>query len=440
LARVFFSLDRTTVRLIEHEVELPGLGFTIARYNLGACTWDEVHGRRMVESPGIVRRKQMEGFWSGGDWNWDADPNQRAALRNARDAGADTFELFSVSPPWWMTVNGNPSGTDRPEDDNLAEDFREAFAAYIAFAARRAADDWGIRFASVEPFNEPTLWWRAIGNQEGCHFSHVAQNAVIPLLRRALDDQGLDDVLVAASDECHYTQATGTWKALPEEVRRQIGRVNVHGYLRNLNPTARIELRDTVGERTTVWQTEYSEGEPDGLTMALNLSRDIRYLKIRAWCCWQPVESHDWGLLDGVYDDTPQHPNGGAPGSLRGDVAGVNASYFVMAQYTRHVRPGARILDSGHANTVAAYNTSTRQLTLVTAHDSDAATITYDLNLFSRADGDNGAVRVWATDTVNAATSRAYAREPDIHLDGRKLTVTHAPRTVVTLEIDNVEI
>jgi galactan endo-1,6-beta-galactosidase len=443
LARVIFGLDRTRVELTDGEADLPGLGLNIARYNLGACTWSEVNGRRMVESPNTVRRKQIEGYWDGGDaWNWDADPNQRAMLHKARDAGADTFEMFSVSPLWWMTVNGNPSGTEHPEDDNLAPEHREAFARYIAVVARRARDEWGVRFASVEPFNEPTMWWRASGTQEGCHFSWAAQAALLPPLRRALDEQGLGDVPIAASDECHYTQAATTWQRLPGGVRRLVGRVNVHGYLRDTNPANRIALREAVGDGMSVWQTEYGEAETDGLTMALNLSRDVRYLRARSWGCWQPVESHDWGLLDGEFDHTTPNPGGGAPGTLKGAVSGVTTKYFVLAQYTRHVRPGARILGSGHANTVAAHDATARRLTLVTVDDGAAQTVHYDLSLFAKAEGagNDHAVRVWVTDASNDASARRYAREGDAHLNGRALTIAHGPRTVTTMEVDNVQI
>jgi galactan endo-1,6-beta-galactosidase len=41
---------------------LPGLGLNIARYNLGASSWNSVAGEAMVSSPNIPRFKQIEGF------------------------------------------------------------------------------------------------------------------------------------------------------------------------------------------------------------------------------------------------------------------------------------------------------------------------------------------------------------------------------------------
>ncbi|MFC0039667.1 glycoside hydrolase [Actinomadura rayongensis] len=439
LARALFGRGPARVRLADRDVTLPGLGLTVVRYNLGACTWPRPGDgpARMVESPRIVRRKQIEAPWRGTDWNWAADANQRAMLRKARAIGADRFEMFSVSPPWWMTVNGNPSGAERPDQDNLSPAHRETYARYIAAVARHARDHWNVHFASVEPFNEPSLQaWHASQNQEGCHFTVDAQAAVLTPLRRALDARGLHDVRIAASDECFYSQATNTWRDLPADVRRLIGRVNVHGYERDDDSVGRAALRTAIGATTPLWQSEYCDGEPAGLRTALNIGRDLRSLRPRAWVYWQPVDGLGWGLLTGAYDDTTPNPTGGAPGTLRAEVTEVNAKYYVLAQYTRHIRPGMHILDSGHPDTVAAYDVPARRLTLVTANSAVARTVTYDLRRFARAEG---RVRVWATDATDDVPARAYTRERDAPIADRLLTLTHAPNTVTTMEADDVE-
>ncbi|POM26072.1 hypothetical protein BTM25_04590 [Actinomadura rubteroloni] len=444
LARALFGRGRTRVRLADQDVTLPGLGLTVVRYDLGACTWPRPGDgpARMIESPRIVRRKQIEGYWRGTDWDWAADANQRSMLLKSRDLGADHFEMFSVSPPWWMTVNGNPSGAERPDQDNLAPPHRETFARYIAAVTRHARDHWGVRFGSVEPFNEPSLLaWHASQNQEGCHFTVDAQAAVLTPLRRALDERGLGDVRISASDECFYSQATNTWRGLPADVRRMVGRVNVHGYERDDESAGRAALRTAVGATTPIWQSEYCDGEPSGLKTALNIGRDLRSLHPRAWVYWQPVDGSGWGLLTGAYDDTTPHPNGGAPGSLRATVTGVNPKYYVLAQYTRHIRPGMRILDAGRRDTVAAYDDAADRLTLITTNAGPARTVTYDLRRFSRAagHGDDHAVRVWVTDATDDRPARTYARDHDARLDGRTFPMTHAPDTVTTMEVDNVK-
>jgi galactan endo-1,6-beta-galactosidase len=431
LAAALFGLETARVESSGREIELPGLGLNIVRYNLGACTW--TGGAAMVESPAIVRRKQIETFHDGEEWNWRADANQRNMLVKARDAGADIFEMFSVSPPWWMTVNGNPSGAEQGEQDNLEFQYQDAFARFIATVARRARDEWGIRFSSVEPFNEPSLdGWHARQNQEGCHFTLGAQEAVIECLRRALDEHGLDDVLIAASDECRYGDAVDTWQKFTDDTRRLVGRVNVHAYEPDERGRSRTRLREVVGDELPIWQSEYSEGQPDGLAMALSISRDIRYLRPTGWVCWQPVEALDWGLLDGEYDDQTPNPNGGARGTLKGQVGGVNTKYHVLAQYTRHIRPGMRILRSGHANTVAAHDPSARRLALVTVNDGRKRTVTYDLRPLTRG---TSAARMWVTDASDAPGARRYARGPDADSRDGLLTVVHEANTVTTMEV-----
>lgn len=37
--------------------------------------------------------------------------------------------------------------------------------------------------------------------QEGCHFSMVSQNVLLPMLANALQKEGMSDVEIAASDE-----------------------------------------------------------------------------------------------------------------------------------------------------------------------------------------------------------------------------------------------
>lgn len=418
------------------DADLPGLGLNVVRYNLGACTFAEVDGRRMTVSPHIPRRKQVEGFWDGGErWNKDADGNQRTALAKARAAGVDTVELASVSPLWWMTATGDPCGAAEPGTDNLRPAGHAGHAAYLAAAARTAYDDWGARVASVEPFNEPTAgWWVAGGKQEGCHFSSGAQADVLRLLRAELDRRGLRDVPIAASDEYAFDQATATWTGLPGAAARLVGRVNVHGYQAGPDdPGPRRRLRAALGDMP-LWQSEYGDGDATGLTMARNISADLNDLRPLAWVLWQPVEHSGWGLLDGRFDPPADAVTATDHGTLAASVGGVRPAYHVFAQYTRHIRPNVRVLDGGHRSTVAGYDEDRGRLALVTVNPADAPSeVTYDLGRFRRA-GD--AARTWTTDT---AAGRRYAPGTVPAPSGGRLTVRHDPKTVTTIEIDGVE-
>jgi hypothetical protein len=90
----FADLFFTTNTVSYGGASLPGLGMNIARYNLGACSWNSVNGEAMVASPNIPRFKQIEGFWQ--DWNV-TDPNQ---WRWAADAGTTgSTRCTSRRPP-----------------------------------------------------------------------------------------------------------------------------------------------------------------------------------------------------------------------------------------------------------------------------------------------------------------------------------------------------
>src|SRR5436190_1450264 len=180
LADIFFTLGWPSF----NGRNLPGLGLNIARYNAGACSWNKVGGEAMVESPAIMHTRQVEGFWTdwfdadptSASWDWAVDTNQRTMLWRSQERGADRFELFSNSPMWWMCKNHNPSGADDGSENLQPWNIRQ-HAVYLATIARRARDNWGITFESVEPLNEPRgVWWNGkFGTQEGCHIDVSTQ-------------------------------------------------------------------------------------------------------------------------------------------------------------------------------------------------------------------------------------------------------------------------
>ena len=408
--------------------QVPGLGFNIVRYNAGACSWNTLaDGRRMIVSKIIKPYRQIEGFWldprsadpDSPSWNWNADANQRAMLLKARDRGADRFELFSNSPLWWMCANDNPSGAAKATDDNLPDKNHSAFATYLATLARVAKERWGVAFTSVAPFNEPmTKWWFADCKQEGCHFSHDAQKRFLPVLRAELDRQGLGLLPITASDETSFDDALATWKSYPPEIKAVVARVNVHGY--QYANGRRDELHRLVVEqdRKQLWMSEYGKKDGGGLELARNFHRDMDRLHPTAWCYWQPTDGGGWGLLDADLENAR--------------IRDVELNAYVLAQYSRHLRPGMVILDTGHAGTVAAYDASARKLVLATFNDGPARSVRFDLSAFLVPDG-----AVASTLTAPKAQAR-YERQPDLRLSARGFTVVLAADSVQTFEVANI--
>lgn len=390
------TLDRQTV---------PGLGLNIVRYNAGACSWNDVAGRRMAVSKTILPFRQIEGFWVDGkspnpnsaSWDWTVDASQRSLLVKARDRGVDRFELFSNAPMWWMCANANPSGAADKKADNLPPENYQAFATYLAAVAVRARDHWGISFTSIEPFNEPTSgYWFADGKQEGCQFNLSAQIAFLPVLRAELDRLGLGNLPIAASDETSYDAALAAWRAYPPEIRAIVSRVNVHGYQLARGDRAGLHREVSLESRKPIWNSEHGDKFADGLEMARNIHRDFSALHPTAWCYWQPFDGGNdggWGLF---------------PADLiAGAIGKANPKYFVLAQYSRHIRPGMTILDSSDANTIAAYDSRARTLVIVSLNDGPACSISYDLSRFTTA----GRVSRVITEPLGSAR---YQHQPDL--------------------------
>ena len=400
-------------------VRLPGLGLNVVRYNAGACSWNEVDGRKMVVGKVIQPFRQMEGFWLDPKmdrWDWSLDEAQRKMMQGAKRRGADRFELFSNSPMWWMCRNDNPSGAADAKGDNLREDEYGRFAAYLAEVAKRAKEKWGVAFTTVEPFNEPASpYWGENGKQEGCHFSPPAQSRLLPLLRRELDARRLGNLPIAASDETSMSDALGTWKSLPPKARALVAQVNVHGYEGEGSP--RRELRAMIGDKP-LWLSEHGERDGTGLSMARNLHRDFRDLRPKAWCYWQPLDGGGWGFIEA---DLPKTR-----------LVRANPKAFVMAQYTRHVRPGMTILRADDLGTIAAYDPKRHRLAIVVETGEEPTQKRFDLSRFAKVG--RSAAR-WTTEPKGTAR---YAKGTDVRLDGKTLDVTLPSNSIQTFEIDGV--
>ena len=332
-----------------------------------------------------------------------------------------------------MCKNNNPSGDEDANHDNLAPANYRAHAIYLATVAKTAKEKWGVAFTSVEPFNEPIApYWHANGTQEGCHFSRESQSVVIGYLREELDKRGLSSTIIAASDETAYDQATRTWNSFDQATKDRIGCVNVHGYQAEGDRAALFKA--VAGKK--LWNSDYGEEDGTGLRMATNLTLDLRLLHPTAWRYWQGIDGGGWGLLASSYRKRPTTDAGTAPTAPTAppepNPARAGVKYFVLAQYTRHIRPGMRIIDAGDENSVAAYDPKRHTLVLVTTNLATPQTVTYDLSRFAKADGP---VNQWTTSTDGKAL---YVKGSDVKVSGKRFSCAFGANTVQTFEIQNV--
>ncbi|MFI9584298.1 glycoside hydrolase [Streptomyces sp. NPDC052236] len=426
-ADIFF----TTKSVAYNGRTLPGLGMNIVRYNLGGCSKNTVNGQSMAVSPNIPAFKQIEGFWqdwnnedpASSAWNWNADAAQRAALVKATQRGA-VSELFANSPMWWMCVNHNPSGAANGGNNLQSWNYRQ-HASHLAAVALRAKNNWGVNFATVDPFNEPSSsWWTATGTQEGCHMDASVQAAVLPYMRSELDKRGLTGTAVSASDETSYDLARTTWNAFGSTTKALVKQVNVHGYQGSAGRRDLVytDVVTTAGKK--LWNSETGDSDGTGLTMAANLCLDMRWLHPTAWCYWQVMDpSAGWAMI--AYNGSTLQ------------AGAVQTKYYVMAQFSRHIRPGMTILDTGVGYATAAYDAAQRRLVIVAVNTGAAQTLTFDLSRFAQVTGGTGGVvRRW--NTVTSGSGDLYTPRTDRYLNGKLLSVPFAAASVQTFEIDGV--
>lgn len=427
------------------------LGLSICRYNAGgtAPTADPAPYRPGGRVLAMLDRD--------GSWRPERDAAQISCLRLARRFGADRFELFANSPPWWMLRSGSTRGGDGG-DENLEPRHERDYAEWLAETAARLEREADVRFASVAPFNEPSAWWwnAATSGQEGCRVSWPAQARVVGHLNEALRRRGVH-ALAACSDEngAHEAYNTLDWLTRPEGGGLRagaIGRLNVHAYH---GWEWQERLRDLSAARgvSAVWMSEVTYREwgepayaPNDMRCALPVSRsivgDVRRLGCRGWVYWQPVEPlsfsltyrYTYGFLQAAVD-------AGVPWGGRtygpGDWV-VARSYHVMMQFSRFVLPGFRVVRSGDDWTLAAHSPSGDRLVLVAHHDGDSPReLRYDLRRFARAGGTAAAWRTQNDDASGAWECRAI---PALPVRGGTLEVTLPPRSVTTYRIDDMRL
>lgn len=426
IADIFF----TTNDVPWQDSTLPGLGLNIVRHNAGASSFNTIEGKKMSVSRKMILSRQIEGHWvdwysedpTSNSWNWDVDANQRSMLLKAKARGANRFELFSNSPMWWMTRNQNPSGYRRNKE-NIQPWNIPRHALYMATIAKWAKDHWNITFDSVNPFNEPSgSSWTSSGTQEGCRFYIPTQSTIILALRQELDSRGLHDTIVAASDESKIDRALNTLRWLSNDALKTMGRINVHGY--QYDEGKRHVLRDIARQRGHgLWNTEYGENDASGKGVLINVFLDFRYLQAQAWVYWQVLDGKGWGLIEADNE--------------KGTLGPANQKYFIVAQFSRHIREGMRILDGGADNIIAAYDEAKSKLVIVAVNWWVPQYFNFDLSSFSQPSTHGANVTRWRTQT---GEGDRYVKAEDTFMDGSKFWSYFESGMVQTFEIENVKL
>ncbi|WP_343222182.1 glycoside hydrolase [Novosphingobium profundi] len=357
-----------------------GLGWTIARYNIGG-------GNAQDSAPYLRTGAAVPGFWAkpkgatGRDWwnpedpaqwNWQADANQRWWLDAIRQrVKAPIFEAFSNSPPWFMTVSGRVSGADKATDDNLRPGMEGAFAEYLARVVDELQKRHHIVFRTLSPMNEPnTDYWHATNTQEGSHWSPQRQSTMIEASDAALRRHGLA-TKVAASDETNSHLFLRDWAGWSPAARAKVGQLNVHSYgtvhqtaVRDIATASGIPLWMSENDTPLPGDPETFTGMASPLAFAEHVVLDLKRLEPTAWVFWQAVEtlsggngkpSSNWGLVKADMASSARGPH----------PIHVTGKYWAMAQFSRYIRPGDRLVPVDDMDTAGALSADGERLVMV---------------------------------------------------------------------------
>jgi hypothetical protein len=296
-----------------------GLGFNIARYNLGGGS-HPIFPQTNMRPGGMVPCLKHD---SHSSFNFSNDPFQIAFLDKAVQLNVDYIELFANSPPWWMTTNNKTSGSSFLGTTNLPTYNEQAFAQFLvdSFYFVKSRYTSTITF-SLSPFNEPSnpFWYynpNNNGSQEGCFFTVPAQNRILKHIKTLESQhfgQSSSNIILSSPDEFTSSFALATYMLSPKNI---LDKVNVHGYsftFRNHDFYLDTDLSRRLLRKATLnkplWMSEFGMGGNDTIQTALQLGRhifrDLQTYSPQAWIYWQAVESSSnegWGLIHIPFDN-----------------------------------------------------------------------------------------------------------------------------------------
>ncbi len=420
-----------------------GLRMNIVRYNIGGGD-DPSHThitRTDSNMPGYT--KYNNGTVT---YDWNADANQRNVLKYILEACGDDaiVEMFSNSPPYYMTKSGCSCGSKDAVSNNLKDDYYDDFAEYLAEVCYHYEKEWGIKVQSLEPMNEPyTDFWKANSNkQEGCHFDQGSSESNLLIeTKKALLAKGLDDIIVSGCDESSLDTQITSFEKLSTDAKAVMGRIDTHTY----SGSNRTKLRETAkAAGKNLWMSEVDNGGTagsnagqmgSGLWLADRIVLDMNGLNSSAWVLWQLIDNHICAAgLNGRKDSGMPNIEGGFWGVAVADHDNNNIiltkKYYTFGQFTRYIRPGMTMLKSSDS-TLAAYDKENGQLVIVAVNDTGSTKdLSFDLSEFDTVGS--------YAQTIRTSISENWKDVGNSALSGTTLNVSTPSNSVTTYIINGV--
>ena len=382
-----------------------GLNLNIMRYNIGGGDDPEHKHITRTDSivPGWLRYNKATDEYT---YNYSADINQLNVLKACYEANENSYvEVFSNSPPYFMTKSGCSSGGKNPNENNLRDDCYEAFAEYLAHVTQYINNNLKIKVNSISPMNEPnTDFWHYLSEkQEGCHFdSGESQNKIILETAKAIKNKGLCNIEIVGSDETSTDKAILTYNEYSDDVKNVLNRISTHSYgserIKELGELMKKEDRN-------LWMSETDGGNVSGenagemgagLWLSKKIISDINALSPSAWVLWLVIDFHKskegyCGNKDFGIPDKEKGFWGLAFVDHDTEEILLTQKYYCMGQFSRYINVDDTIQ---HINEDVLCATNEKEVKLVVVNDKTAPTpLKIDLNDTNRCISSVKAIR-----------------------------------------------
>ncbi len=339
-------------------------------------------------------------------------------------------EVFSNSPPYYMTISGSSTGGDNASS-NLKKDRYDDFALYMARAAKWIDNDLSKKFGTgvdyIEPMNEPdtNYWSNGSTKQEGCVFKMgEEQNQMLLAMDEALDAEefggSLDKVQITGTDETSLSKAISSFRTMSADAKNSITTISAHTY--SGDDQERHTLRKMAKSYDKdLWMSEITKGggphNPNSIMSTQSKSQsegimaDLKYMQPTAWIAWLVADSEyeclkfneNWGLIHCVFESDGPVPDYhtnlvNSNGSRKKGVPGpgfweVSKQFYTMMQYSKYLKSGYTMIDIGDNNMCAAVSPDGSELVIVAQNFSGERHTTVDLSAFQ----DRGSAHVYRT-------------------------------------------
>ena len=457
--RIGYSDKLTDAAIDAFFDQTKGLKLNIVRYNIGGGDDPSHHHITRSDSnmPGFAQPvRNDDGAFKIDDngiimhqYDWERDKNQMDVLTKLYKRNPNALvEVFSNSPPYFMTWSGCSSGgTGEHKDNNLKPEYVPVFAEFLADVVKHMREELHFKLNSIAPFNEPSsgYWWANSNKQEGCDIKdNRLKSRVITELDKALRKRDVrDGILMTVADETSIDLTINTYKALSPEAKKAVDRINTHSY----GGSRRAEMQTLAkAEKKHLWMSEADGANTLGgdaagdmgnsLWFANHIITDMNGMMPSAWVIWQIIDRHrsDFNRMErnnislrGAYWGT------GIFDHIKEKLL-LGKRYYAFGQFTRYIRPGDRIIASSPF-TLAAWNRENGKVVVVAVNGTEnERPMTFDLSAFPQPPT-NSAKVIRTSGPVNAGENWNEDL-PAVPVQDKKLSVHLAPFSITTFVIE----